>query len=294
MTVASKGVHQCEMETSRNQAQVGERVAFRARRRPKRIKGVLVDVAGTLYVGKEALPGCSDALRRLRESHVQVVFASNSSKESSATLADKLVRMGLQVGSEEVYTALEVAKDYVQKKQLRPRLFLQRQAKRWFEEGMELNHEDADAVVLGLDIEVLSYTNINQAFRILQRCPAAELIATSRSKYLKVDDGGMDIGLGAFVAALEFSTGKSATITGKPEASFFELGMKKLGTLPEETAVVGDDVHDDVNAGQDFGLYGLLVKTGKYQPEDENGAARPPDATVRDFVAAVDWMLGER
>eukprot|EP00894_Picocystis_sp_ML_P002183 jgi/Pico_ML_1/52700/g3373.t1 len=204
------------METSRNQAQVGERVAFRARRRPKRIKGVLVDVAGTLYVGKEALPGCSDALRRLRESHVQVVFASNSSKESSATLADKL------------------------------------------------------------------------------RCPAAELIATSRSKYLKVDDGGMDIGLGAFVAALEFSTGKSATITGKPEASFFELGMKKLGTLPEETAVVGDDVHDDVNAGQDFGLYGLLVKTGKYQPEDENGAARPPDATVRDFVAAVDWMLGER
>mmetsp|Transcript_2776 Transcript_2776/g.17277 ORF Transcript_2776/g.17277 Transcript_2776/m.17277 type:complete len:286 (+) Transcript_2776:103-960(+) len=280
--------------TVRNQAQVADRVAHRAQRRPKCIRGVLLDVAGTLYVGNEALPGVSDALRRLRASDVGVVFASNSSKESSSSLANKLRRMGLHVESKGVYTALEVAKRYVQEKELHPRLFLQRQAKQWFEEGMELQHVDANAVVLGLDEEMLSYPSINQAFRILQRNPEAELIATSRSKYLKVEDGGLDVGLGAYVAALEFSTGKTAHIVGKPEASFFEQGMKMLGTLAEETVVVGDDVHDDVNAGQHLGLCGLLVKTGKYRPGDEINAATPPDATVQDFAAAVDWILEDR
>lgn len=56
--------------------------------------------------------------------------------------------------------------------------------------------------------------------------------------------------------------------------------------------MIGDDARDDVGGAQAAGLRGVLVQTGKYRPGDEGSVAgAAPDATVRDFAAAVDWIL---
>lgn len=59
----------------------------------------------------------------------------------------------------------------------------------------------------------------------------------------------------------------------------------------DQLAACRDDVRDDVGGAQAAGLRGILVQTGKYRPGDEAAAGVHPAATVRDFAAAVDWIL---
>lgn len=83
-------------------------------------------------------------------------------------------------------------------------------------------------------------------------------------------------------------------VVGKPTESFFSLALHDLGVAAHEAVMVGDDVRDDVGGAQQWGLQGVLVKTGKYCAGDESAHGVHPDAAVADFSAAVDWILSNR
>ena len=48
--------------------------------------------------------------------------------------------------------------------------------------------------------------------------------------------------------------------------------------------MVGDDIENDVLAGQRAGLYGVLVRTGKFLPEVYDTATGEPDVVVDSFA----------
>lgn len=62
--------------------------------------------------------------------------------------------------------------------------------------------------------------------------------------------------VGAIAEELGVSIVKGA---GKPLAKAFRQGMKILGTTPEETAVIGDQLFTDVLGGNRLGLHTVLV-----------------------------------
>jgi ribonucleotide monophosphatase NagD (HAD superfamily) len=70
------------------------------------------------------------------------------------------------------------------------------------------------------------------------------------------------------------------------------LALASLGSGfdPGEVAMVGDDVRNDVTAAQAVGMRGVLVRTGKFRPGDENVLG--DGATVIDSVADVPGLLG--
>lgn len=80
-------------------------------------------------------------------------------------------------------------------------------------------------------------------------------------------------------------------VVGKPTQSFFNLALSDLNIPPTHAVMIGDDVRDDVGGAQQWGIRGVLVKTGKYREGDEVAYGITPDATVEDFSAAVDWIL---
>ena len=55
---------------------------------------------------------------------------------------------------------------------------------------------------------------------------------------------------------------------GKPALPFFQQACALLQLAPEDLCMVGDDVRADVMGAQAAGIRGLLVKTGKFQPQD--------------------------
>ncbi len=48
-----------------------------------------------------------------------------------------------------------------------------------------------------------------------------------------------------------------------------------MNLKPEEVAVVGDDIEADVKGGMDAGLFGILVKTGKFKEGDLQKGIKP-------------------
>jgi phospholysine phosphohistidine inorganic pyrophosphate phosphatase len=151
--------------------------------------------------------------------------------------------------------------------------------------GITLTEDRPDHVLVGDLGEGFAYDRLNAAFRCLM--DGAELIALQKNRYWRREDG-LALDAGPFVAALEYASGKSATVVGKPEKGFFRLALEDLGLLPHEVAMVGDDAEADVAGAKRAGLKGVLVRTGKWTAEREGGEAD----LVLDSVADLPGEIG--
>jgi HAD superfamily hydrolase (TIGR01458 family) len=135
-----------------------------------------------------------------------------------------------------------------------------------------------DAVVLGDLGERWTYQLMQEAFE--QVMAGATLLALSRDRYwLQGDRLALDAG--PFVAALEYATGATAIIAGKPSPAFFAAAVRSLGAGDAaRIAMVGDDLWSDVEGAQRAGLQGWLVRTGKFRDEVLRQSSITPDRIV--------------
>ncbi|MBL0166729.1 MAG: HAD hydrolase-like protein [Propionivibrio sp.] len=98
--------------------------------------------------------------------------------------------------------------------------------------------------------------------------------------------------MGAFVTGLEYSSGKTAEVVGKPAIPFFRAALDALGIAPEQAVLIGDDLADDIGGAQAAGIPGIMVRTGKYRTTDEDHLLIRPALTLDNFPAAVARLLG--
>jgi ribonucleotide monophosphatase NagD (HAD superfamily) len=96
--------------------------------------------------------------------------------------------------------------------------------------------------------------------------------------------------VGAYSAALEYACGREAVVVGKPAREFFTAALAELGSDPERTLMVGDDVEADVGGAMDAGLRGILVRTGKYREDALESSGVTPTEIV-DSIADVPRLL---
>lgn len=252
----------------------------------KVIKTVLIDLSGTLHRENEAITGAVEALKKLRASGVKIRFVTNTTKESKNVLHTRLANCGFELKKEEIFSSLTAAHQYVKERDLNPMLMLEPDAVSDFEGT--LKDGDVNAVVIGLTKSNFHYERLNEAFRHVMN--GAELVAIHKGRYFSRADG-LALGPGPFVVGLEYATGKTATVIGKPQKSFFLSALQGLDCQPHETVMIGDDVRDDVEGALSAGLKAILVRTGKYLPGDEDSIPSPPTAVCNDFPEAVERIL---
>ncbi|KAL5514126.1 hypothetical protein ACEPAG_2887 [Sanghuangporus baumii] len=274
------------------------------------IRALLVDLSGTLHIGSNAVPGAADALKRIHQIGIPVRFCSNTSKESTASLRSKLIKMGFEVNDGELWTSLGALKDVIKMKNLRKPLFLLSESAMEefpeFTDASTSSHTEHDSVVIGLSPSHFNYDTLTKAFRILssnQDTPTSNvppLIATHRAKYIRTPDGELSLGPGPFVAALEYAVGGglSAEVIGKPSRDFFERVITSIPNQNpkskyDEIAIIGDDIEADLGgAAVELGLWRVLVKTGKYRDGDEEREGQTPPNEVQDsFASFVDDLV---
>jgi HAD superfamily hydrolase (TIGR01458 family) len=118
------------------------------------------------------------------------------------------------------------------------------------------------------------------------------LYALAANRYFK-DEDGLSLDAGAFVAALEYASGATAELFGKPAPAFFQAALEGLGCVAADAVMIGDDVEADVNGALALGIGGFLVRTGKYRPQDDERLA-VGGVAVADAIEAVDRILGGR
>jgi HAD superfamily hydrolase (TIGR01458 family) len=253
------------------------------------VDGLLLDIDGVLAVAWTPLAGAPETLRLLRDRGVPFRLVTNTTTHSRVRLAATLQEAGFEVRPEELITAAAATSAYLRVHHPGARCFLVAKGDTPDDmEGVELVREGADVVVIGGAEEEFTYENMNRAFRMLM--DGAALVAMHRNLYWMTDEG-LKVDAGVYVRGLEEAAGVGAEVVGKPQPGMFEAGLLELGGLPaDRVAMVGDDVIADVLAAQALGITGILVRTGKYRPENLSRAPVPPDHVI-DSIADLPSLL---
>jgi len=228
-----------------------------------RIKGLLVDLDGTLYTNDGPVEGAREALERLHRAKIAYRYVTNATHEPRRTVAARLKALGIPAEEGHIVTPATAVAEKLRREGVGCYPLLV-EALLEDLEGVPVTDVSPGCVLVGNLGEGFTYERLDAAFRHLMA--GADLIALSRNRYWQRAGGGLSLDAGPFVAALEYASGKGAIGVGKPERAFFELALEDLGLPSREVAMIGDDPELDVGGAQAAGLRSILVETGRYRP----------------------------
>jgi HAD superfamily hydrolase (TIGR01458 family) len=252
------------------------------------IKGILFDLDGVLYVGSHAIKGAVEAVGKIQASGIPCRFVTNTSTLSLVSLQQKINTLGFSIRADEIISAPQATLLYLQR-QHNPvcRLLLANDVKKDFK-AFHQSDTAADYIVVGDIGDAWSYALLNEVFNCLMH--GAKLIAIHKNRFWQTEHG-LQMDIGGFVDALEYAIGVKAMIIGKPSPDFFKIALDDMGLKPCEVAMIGDDIDVDVAGGQQVGLTGVLVKTGKYRQNYAEASTVKPDLLI-DSIVDLPSVLG--
>ena len=243
-----------------------------------------------MHVSGDPIPGAAEALGRLRRDGHRLRFVTNTTTRSRTQLAEQLRSQGVEVEDDEVQTVAAAAVKVLRGKRV---LALTMHALVADLEGLELVGENADAVLIGGADEtpetnlVFSYMNLARAFAELEL--GAELYCIHRNRWWQTKRGPL-LDAGAFVAGLEYAAQVEAVVLGKPSPSYFAAACEALDADPEMTWMVGDDLESDIAGAHAFGMRTVLVRTGKFRPDQVEASRIAPDGIVSSIGHLPEWL----
>jgi ribonucleotide monophosphatase NagD (HAD superfamily) len=103
---------------------------------------------------------------------------------------------------------------------------------------------------------------------------------------------GLSLSAGPIVKALEYATGKTATLMGKPSLEFFNLALQDMHVPLERVAMIGDDIITDIGGANRAGMKGILVRTGKYRSDSVETSMIKPTCTIDSISSIQDVLQG--
>jgi glycerol-1-phosphatase len=250
-----------------------------------RFDGLLVDLDGVVWIGREPVPRSAETLRSLIDAGKRIVFVTNNPGKPPAVYAKRLLELGVQVEPGQIVTAgmvaarlaAEAAGDgggaFVIGASALKEMVAAAGARVLEGEGAR----EAGVVVVsghrGFD-----YAELLTAKRALDR--GAGLVATSHDPTMPFP-GGEVPGTGAVLAAVETASGRRATIAGKPEPHLFEMAIEAVGG--GRLAMVGDRISSDIAGGRNAGLETILVLSGTTSRAEAEAAEPAPDHVLEDL-----------
>lgn len=245
---------------------------------PTPIRGVLFDLDGVLHIGSRLVEGAPETVRRIRAAGFPCRFITNTSTRSLISLHAKLRKLGFELFPSEIISAPEAARLYLLGLGS-PLccLLLDENVQQDFAGLPCVDIEHADYIVLGDIGDAWSYELLNRVFNRMMQ--GATLIAVHRNRFWQTETG-LKMDIGGFVAALEYCANREALVVGKPSPDFFGAAVRSMGLDAREVAIVGDDIDSDVGGGQDAGLIGILVKTGKFRAPYAAASPVRPDYVI--------------
>lgn len=258
-------------------------------------QALLIDMDGVLYQGEQAIAGASATIDWLEANTVPHLFLTNTTSRPRSSLQDKLAGMGMNVNAGQILTPPVAATRWLASNIRGPVALFVPPAT--LSEFSQLDIADLDsldpvaAVVIGDYGERWTFDALNRAFRWLMQEPAPALVALGMTRYWRAEDG-LRLDTAPFVVALEHATGQQAVVLGKPAAPFFEAALGLLGVPAAETVMIGDDIRGDIGGAQAAGIRGLLVRTGKFRPDDLDGDIQP-DAVLGSFADLPAWWQSQ-
>ena len=244
--------------------------------------GILFDLDGVIYQGDSLIDGASTALNALDRSNIPYCFITNTTRMTKSNLISYLNQLGLRIEPYKIFTASQAAIDYCNMKKFKKILLVvpDSEMKQDFS-CFDLTDKDPDAIVLGDMGHLFNFQLLNKLFvKVMGGC---QIVAMHKNGYWMASDG-LRMDLGAFVAAIEYASGKSAIIMGKPDVNFFKMATIGWKCPHNFIYMIGDDINVDILGAKNAGLNTILVKTGKFRDDILASSKINPDYIIESIA----------
>ena len=247
------------------------------------IGSLVCDMDGVLYRGNDTIPGAPEAIQRLRENGVKVLFCTNNSNQTVRQYADKLTRMGIETVPADILSSAVVTTDV-----LRERGFEGKRALVVGGDGLRSAAQGAglvaepdpdpagiDVVLVGWDPE-FNYAKMKRAATAVRQ--GAAFLASNADATFPAPEGPLP-GAGAILASIEVAGGRRAEVLGKPHKPMTNAILKRLnGAQP--IAAVGDRPDTDLAGAFEMGWMTILVLSGVTSRADAASLEPQPDLVI--------------
>ncbi|WP_074048642.1 TIGR01457 family HAD-type hydrolase [Paenibacillus ihumii] len=224
-------------------------------------RAYLIDLDGTMYHGSRMISGADQLINAMKYHHIPYLFVTNNSSRTPDDVAEHLRQMGIPAEAKDVCTSAVAAAEYIANMQpgapVAPigehgLIEALKQA------GLSIDTERPEFVVQGID-RSFSYEKLAQAANWIRN--GARYVLTNPDLLLPGQDGLMP-GAGTISASIAAASGVNPVIIGKPSKILMKHAIDRLGVRPDETAVIGDNMHTDISAGAHAGCGTILALTG--------------------------------
>jgi NagD protein len=249
----------------------------------------LTDMDGVLVREDRALPGAADFLTRLEERGKRYLVLTNNSIFTPRDLAARLVRSGLQVREESIWTSALATAAFVSDQLPGGSAYVIGEAgltTALHEVGYTLTDRDPDFMVLG-ETRTYSFEAITRGIRLVEA--GARFIATNPDVTGPSEEGPLPA-TGSVAALITRATGREPYFVGKPNPMMLRSALNKIEAHSENTVLVGDRMDTDVVAGIEAGLETILVLSGSTRRSDIDRYPWRPTRVLDSIADAVDLV----
>lgn len=250
-------------------------------------KGYLIDLDGTLYNGTALIETAKDFVARLTARNIPYVFLTNNATKSQAEAVQKVLAMGVETTAGNMYTSSMATAAYIRQHHQGESAYVigTPSLKGILQDaGIILTEENADLVIVGLDLEV-NYDKLSRAALLIGA--GATFIATNPDKRFPTENGIVP-GNGAIQQVLIETTGIQPITIGKPSSFILDGALKQLGLSKDEVALVGDNYDTDILTGINAGVDTIHVDTGVSRTEDVLKKDIAPTHTINNLS---EWSI---
>lgn len=251
-------------------------------------KGYLIDMDGVIYRGNELIPGADVFIKQLKDNDLPFMFLTNNSQRTRRDIMTKLVRMGIFVTEENIFTcAIATARFLAHQKPNGTAYVIGDSglSQALHQNGYSIVDHDPDYVVVG-EGRLFNMENVEAAVSMILN--GARLIATNLDPSCPTSKGGTRPGCGAIVAMLEKATGMQAFSVGKPSPIMMRAARKEMDLTADETVMIGDTMETDILGGLQMGYETILVLSGGTKKEDLARYAYQPDHVISSVAELVE------
>ena len=256
------------------------------------IRGLAIDMDGTVYKGMDVIPGAREFIAGLKKRNIPFTFVTNNSSKGRRHYYDKLQKLGFDVDIENVLTSGIATLRFLNERRPGKTVYpigTESYVDEVKEYGVPIDEENPDIVLLSFDTTI-TYEKINKAYHFLLN--GAEFIATHPDDLCPNEDG-YDVDIGPFIMMFEYLTKAKATVIGKPNRLLLDMASSQMGIGPDEIAMVGDRLYTDMRMAWDNGIPSILVLTGETTLDDLKKSDIKP-TYVLDSVADIIGNVFEK
>lgn len=244
-------------------------------------KLIVFDMDGTIYLGKNLIPGSLETFKQLNKENIDYVFFTNNSSHDLDFYYEKIKNFGIKCDREKnFYSSTEVAISYLKEQGLK-RIFVigNKSLKNKLEKDFVLidkfdENTQIDGVLVGFSTELV-YQELRDACLYLQTRDIP-FIATNGDYRCPIEDGLYIPDCGGMIEWMRLCSGKTARVMGKPDPEVVYTLAKKFNVSLDEIVVVGDRIYTDILVGINAKVDNVMVLSGETTMEDlKNYSYRP-------------------